>query len=246
MTHLIAGYPDLETSYQTAKALAENGAGILEIQFPFSDPSADGPTIQAACNLALESGFKVAQGFDLVTRLHAEFPTVPIFLMSYASLVFTPGVENFCQRSVAAGVRGLIIPDLSPGDDEGLYALGASMGLSIVPVIVPTITPRRLQQILELKPQHLYTAIRTGITGVDSEITPELLGFLDKLKTTGAQIMAGFGIVNSEQVRFIAPHVDYPVVGSALVRTVTRLAPQGPQAVYQAIGQQLRELNRGS
>ncbi len=166
MAHMIAGYPDRETSLETARALVAGGAALLEIQFPFSDPSADGPAIQAACTEALAAGFKVEEGWRLVETVRREFPAVPVFVMSYASIVVTKGVDAFAARAQQAGVTGLIIPDLAPGADEGLYAAGREHGLVIVPVIVPSVPKDRLEFILGLKPEWVYTAIRAGITGV--------------------------------------------------------------------------------
>ena len=105
MSHLVAGYPTEELSFTAARALVDGGADILEIQLPFSDPSADGPAIQGACTEVLKRGFRTADGLAFIARLHKEFPQVKIYLMSYGSLVYTPGVENFCERAAAAGVK---------------------------------------------------------------------------------------------------------------------------------------------
>ena len=103
MSHLVAGYPTDELSFTAARALVDGGADILEIQLPFSDPSADGPAIQGACTKVLQRGYKTADGLAFIARLHKEFPQVKIYLMSYGSLVYTPSVENFCKRAAAAG-----------------------------------------------------------------------------------------------------------------------------------------------
>jgi len=242
MAHLIAGYPDFETSLETARGLVAGGAAILEIQFPFSDPSADGPAIQAACTEALTSGFKVDDGWKLVETVKKEFPSVPVFVMSYASIVVTKGVEAFVIRAKEAGTAGLIIPDLAPGADEGLYAAGKKHGLAIVPVIVPSVPLSRLEAILASKPEWVYTAIRAGITGTHTTLTPALMGFLKTLNAR-TNVMAGFGIDGADQVRDLMGTVHTIVVGSALVRAVAAASKKGGKtAVRKDLETKVREL----
>lgn len=242
MAHMVAGYPDYDTSLETARALAAGGAALLEVQFPFSDPSADGPAIQAACTEALAAGFKVEHGWKLVETIRNEFPTVPVFLMSYASIVVTKGVDAFAARAKAAGVAGLIIPDLAPGADEGLYEAGKKHGLAIVPVIVPSVPDDRLEAVLAPKPEWVYTAIRAGITGVHTTLTPELKAFLSKLNAR-TKVLAGFGIDSAEQVRDLRESAHTVVVGSALVRAVAVASKEGGKtAVRRALESRVRDL----
>jgi tryptophan synthase alpha chain len=239
---MIAGYPDYDTSLETARGLVAGGASLLEIQFPFSDPSADGPAIQAACTEALVAGFRVDHGWKLVEAVRREFPAVPVFVMSYASIVVTKGVEAFCARAQAAGATGLIIPDLAPGADEGLFATGKRLGLSIVPVIVPSVPAQRLEFILSHDLEWVYTAIRAGITGSHTNLTPELLEFLRKLNSR-TKVMAGFGIDSAAQVRELTGKVHTIIVGSALVRAVAAAAKKGgKKAVRKDLEEKVREL----
>ncbi|MCQ2303346.1 MAG: tryptophan synthase subunit alpha, partial [Bacteroidales bacterium] len=122
MSHLIAGFPDGETSVAIADALVKGGASILEIQLAFSDPSADGPAIQTASTVALEKGYSTKQGLEIVKKIHDMHPDTPIYIMTYGSLAFTPGVENFVKMCKDAGVSACIIPDLPFDNDEGLTA----------------------------------------------------------------------------------------------------------------------------
>ena len=242
MAHMIAGYPDLETSLETARALVAGGASILEIQFPFSDPSADGPAIQAACTDALAAGFKVDQGWKLVETVRSEFPSIPVFVMSYASIVVTKGVDAFAARARLAGVAGLIIPDLAPGADEGLYAAGKKHGVAIVPVIVPSVPKDRLEAVLAPKPEWVYTAIRAGITGTHTTLTPELKAFLSALNAR-TKVMAGFGIDSAEQVRDLQSSAHTIIVGSALVKAVASAAKHGGKtAVRRELEAKVKEL----
>jgi tryptophan synthase alpha chain len=222
MCHLVAGYPDRDRAFAVCEALVEGGAAYLEIQFPFSDPASDGPAIQNACSRSLAAGFTVKEGFGLVERCARGFPSAPLFIMTYASLVVCPGVEAFLDRAKNAGASGLIVPDLPCGCDEGLYAAAEKTGLPAVPVVVPGISPRRLAAVLAPEPAWLYAALRTGITGSRTELGPENLAFLESLKGKGVKILAGFGISSKPQVDALAPHVQAVVVGSHFVRIIEK------------------------
>jgi len=245
MAHLVAGFPTLEDSLTVAKALADGGAAYLEIQFPFSDPSADGPAIQGACTEALSLGFKVDQGFAMVTTVRKLYPSLPIFIMSYGTLVFRRGVKEFCRLSKASGADGLIIPDLAPGSDEGLFAEGRAQRLKIVPVIVPTVPSQRLGEILSLEPEYVYTAIRAEITGSHSEISQDLKTFLKNLTSRKVKVLAGFGIDSRSQVESLATVCHSLVVGSAFVRIVHLKKDQGEKDLYQAIKEKTESLVHG-
>ena len=219
MCHLIAGYPGMEESYKIARTMAEAGSAYIEVQFPFSDPSADGPVIQAACTKAIEKGFTVKKGFELIKRISSEFDT-PVFIMSYSTIACRNGIESFIKRSKKAGAAGLIIPDLLPPDDEGLYKTAEEAGLPVMPVFPVSILPERLEIIKNLKAEYIYVALRRGITGRKTLISKDQIDFLDNLKNTGAKILAGFGISDRDQVDAVVPHVDAAIIGSALVRTI--------------------------
>ncbi|MBN2655493.1 MAG: tryptophan synthase subunit alpha [Spirochaetales bacterium] len=223
MTHLVAGYPDLEESRRAALAMVAGGASYLEVQFPFSDPIADGPLIQGACTDALNSGFSTDKGFDFLSSLTAE-TDVPVFLMTYANLLMAPGVEVFVGRAAKSGASGLIIPDLPYDYDEGLYKAGEMADIPVVPVVIPGIDEERLKAILAMKPPYIYTAVRKGITGARTTIEEETVRFLDRLSRSGAKVLAGFGIREKEQVDLLSRHVHGSVVGSALVEIIGRCA----------------------
>ncbi len=219
MTHLVAYYPDREGTLEVARALADGGTRYLEVQFPFSDPSVDGPVIQAACTRALEAGFRVAEGFALIREIR-RFARAPIFVMSYASLVFARGIERFLREAREAGALGVIIPDLPYDFDEGLFAQGHAQGLEVVAVVSPAIRGRRLAAVSGLPGGYLYAALRAGITGAATRIDEKNLSFLKQLQPCGKKILAGFGVTTPEQVNLIAPHVHAVVVGSTLIRSI--------------------------
>lgn len=227
MAHLVAAFPDWDTSLRVGEAMIDGGAGLLEVQFPFSDPTADGPWIQRACADALAAGFAVDDGFRLVDRL-ANRPDAPqVFVMVYANLAFRPGIEPFLARCRDAGARGVIVPDLPPDYDEGLYAAGRNLDLEVVPVVPVTARAERLRAVVESsRTGSLYTALRKGVTGGYTRISDESVRFLRDARALGVSVMAGFGISERAQVDALAPLVDTVIVGSAFIRALLE-APEG-------------------
>ncbi len=219
MTHLVAGYPTMDKSEEAALAMVRGGASFLEIQFPFSDPVADGPLIQAACSKAIENGFNLDNGFSMVKKLTGEID-IPVFIMTYANIAVAAGIDNFVKRSKAAGAAGLIIPDLPFDYDEGLFSAGEKYGISVVPVMVPSISDFRLKKIISMEPDFIYSAIRKGITGSTSSIDHNTISFLDKISSKGIRILGGFGIREKKQIQLLSTHIYCAVVGSALVEVI--------------------------
>jgi tryptophan synthase alpha chain len=219
MAHLVAYYPTEKASLDIAEALIKGGASFLEVQFPFSDPTADGATIQEACTVALASGFKVDKGFELIKRI-TKMTDTPVFIMSYCNLVVTRGIKEFLTDTKKAGARGLIVPDLPFDTDEGLYAEAKAMQLEVIPVVAPSISEKRLKAIAALNINYLYTALRKGITGVFTEIGKENIEFLNRCGAFGMKVLAGFGISSRAQVEKIAPLVHAVIVGSAFIREI--------------------------
>jgi tryptophan synthase alpha chain len=262
VTHFIAGYPSYQASLDVARALVAGGAFALEMQIPFSDPSADGPVIEEACRVALDNGFRVEDAWKLLRTIRFE-SDIPVFVMSYASLVFTPGVSNFVRAAREAGASGFIVPDLVPRSDEGLFAAAADAGVPAVPVIVPWIDDKRLDEILAEPIEWVYVALRSGITGTYTELGEEQEAFLKKLKRkcdglrprdkrppTGEdnrmpgksrpRVMAGFGIQDAEQVKAVTALADAAIVGSALVKAIGRAGSAGSGGAARALLEMLR------
>ena len=220
MSHLVAGYPTTDLALTAARALVKGGADILEIQLPFSDPSADGPAIQTACTKVLERGYKTIDGLNFISTIHNEFPDLTIYLMSYGSLVYTPGIEDFCKRTAQAGVKGMIIPDLPFDYDEGLTAACTKNGMINIPVAAPSMAPERLDKLANAGFPYIYAALRTGITGTNTKIDESTLSFLKKVSAGGSKVYGGFGISNGEQAKALASSVEAIVAGSVFVRLI--------------------------
>jgi tryptophan synthase alpha chain len=241
MAHMVAHYPHRAASAAVAKALQDGGCAYLEIQFPFSDPTADGPDIQAACTAALEAGFTINEGFRLVEEIHRA-SAVPIFLMSYANLLFTHGMERFLARCSECGIAGVIVPDLPPDYDEGLFDAAKRHGLSAVPVVSPSMREERLRRVGSLAPRYIYATLRTGTTGRTTHIDQAGVSFLQSLRAVSAEarILGGFGVSTASQVEEVMPYVHAVVVGSALVRE----AAKGGDP-YPAVLRKMKELMAG-
>ncbi|HPY52921.1 MAG TPA: tryptophan synthase subunit alpha [Treponemataceae bacterium] len=222
MAHQIALYPNKEAALLYAQALVEGGAEILEIQIPFSDPSADGPLIQEACAQTIAAGVRVKDCFAFIKSIHEAFPKLCIYLMSYASILVSYGLESFVLESKAVGVSGFIVPDLPFDSNEGLIDFAEAQGLLYIPVITTSMSEERLERILACGFTLVYCAIRKGITGSKTEIADETIVFLDGLKNRGIKVLAGFGIVEKSQAELLGPHVEAIVAGSVFVEIMQK------------------------
>ena len=219
MAHLVACYPDEKTSLLIAKSLVEGGADILEVQLPFSDPNADGSLIQNACSKMLETGKTVQDGLNFIQKIHQSFPNVKIALMSYGSLVFTPGVENFCQRAKNAGVDYMIIPDLPFDCDEGLSASCKKNSMINVPVAAPDMSEQRFTKMMSMDFPVIYAVLRSGITGTATKVDEKTISFLKRFRgDKKVEVYGGFGIQGAEQASAISPYVDGVVAGSVFLK----------------------------
>lgn len=241
MSHLVAGFPTDELAMTAARALVAGGADILEIQLPFSDPSADGPAIQDACTKVLARNYKTADGLKFIENLHKEFPEVSIYIMSYGSLIYTPGVEAFCKKAAAVGVKGMIIPDLPFDHDEGLTKACKENGMVNIPVAAPTMAPERLDKLAKAGFPYIYAALRAGITGTQTTIDDATIKFLDAVKSGGSKVYGGFGISTGEQSKVLAPIVEAIVAGSAFVRIISENSDD-PQKLFDAVKNKALEL----
>lgn len=241
MSHLVAGYPTDELAFAAASAMVKGGADILEIQLAFSDPSADGPAIQKASTEVLSRNYRVRDGLAFIAKLHGAFPHTTIYLMSYGSLVYTPGVENFCKAASEAGVRGMIIPDLPFDCDEGLTLACKKYGMENIPVASPSMSAERLSKMAHAGFEHIYASLRVGITGTATVIDSDTLTFLKKVREGGSKVYGGFGISTGEQSKALADSVDGIVAGSVFVRLIEKNAAD-KKTLVEAVEAKAREL----
>jgi tryptophan synthase alpha chain len=215
---LTAGDPDPETSLTLFRSLAAAGADLIEIGMPFSDPMADGPTIQAAGQRALKAGVTLTKTLAMVRTLRAEDPDTPYVLMGYYNPIYRYGAAAFARDAVAAGVDGAIVVDLPPEEDAELAKPAREAGLSMVRLATPTSDERRLPAIVDGAGGFIYYVAITGITGTRSADAASIHAAVARLRRfTALPIVVGFGIKTPAQAAEVAQAADAAVVASALI-----------------------------
>lgn len=214
-----AGHPSLEAFGETLGALA-GAADVVEVGVPFSDPMADGPTIQRASQAALGRGVTLRW---IIERVGAVRPDAPVVLMSYLNPLLAYGFEALARDAEAAGVCGFIIPDLPLEEAEDIDATFAARGLALIPLVSPVTADRRLERIATAARGFVYAVTVTGITGGRTGTDDGLTSYLARLRDASpVPVMAGFGIRQHEQVAALAPHVDGVIVGTAVIEALER------------------------
>jgi tryptophan synthase alpha chain len=217
----MAGDPDLAASERILHALPGSGVDIIELGMPFSDPTADGPVIQAAGVRALASGVHTRDILAMVRRFRAAHPEVPLVLMGYYNPILRYGPEHFAQDAAAAGVDALIVVDLPPEEEEELRAPMRASGLDLVRLIAPTTDDARLETLLASASGFVYTIAVKGITGTHSAEEGELRARIEHIRSkTALPVVAGFGIRTPQQAAALAGVADGVVIGSAIVERI--------------------------
>jgi tryptophan synthase alpha chain len=241
MPFLTAGDPDLAATARFARILTGHGADLLEIGFPYSDPIADGPVVQASYTRALDRGVRVEDIFTSVR--HFAVKETPLAAMVSYSLIHRRGPEAFLERAASAGFSGAIVPDLPFEESEPLCRLAADRDFKLIQLVTPT-TPRdRARDIARRSTGFLYCVSVTGITGERDRLPAELLDQLAWLRRqTDLPLCVGFGISRPEHVRTLREVADGVIVGSAIVRQVERAGSQSLDAVGTAIGELAQSL----
>ncbi len=244
VSYMMVGYPDYETSMEAFRTLLREGTDILEIGFPFSDPVADGPTIQTAHEVALRNGIRSKHVFDLSQKLREDFPEKPFLLMTYYNPIFRMGLENFCKRAKGSGIDGFIVPDLPPEEGGELKKACEDLGLSVVFLASPTSTEKRLRLICESSDHMVYFVSLTGTTGAREELPIQRLRESLKLYRSVCKkpVVVGFGISKPEQAREIAGSSDGIVVGSHFVKLIGDKDLDGLSKSVKAIKQAIEGL----
>jgi tryptophan synthase alpha chain len=218
VTFIMAGDPDTETSLAIAKALPKAGADVIEIGMPFTDPMADGPSIQASGLRALKAGARMTKTLAMVRDFRAGDGETPIVLMGYYNPIYIYGVDKFLADAKAAGVDGLIVVDLPPEEDKELCLPALKAGLNFIRLATPTTDDKRLPVVLTNTSGFVYYVSITGITGAAAPDAAKVSGAVARIKRhTKLPVAVGFGVRTAEQARAIAEGADGVVVGSALV-----------------------------
>ncbi len=224
IVYLTVGFPSVSLLPDLVKVLVDEGVDLIELGVPFSDPLADGPTIQAASNWALRKGVTPRLVLKLVSQLRRAGQDVPIALMTYYNPVFRYGLRNFCRDASAGGVDGLIVPDLPPEEAEDLLHASRPVELDTIFLAAPTSPPDRLKKIARISKGFIYYVNLTGVTGARDSFQYHLAPVKHLKRITNLPVCAGFGISTPHQVSTVleASGVDGVIIGSALLDAIGR------------------------
>jgi tryptophan synthase alpha chain len=226
VAYVMAGDPDYETSLEIVKALPGAGVDIIELGMPFTDPMADGPTIQLAGQRALDGGQTLEKTLQIARELRKDNDTTPIVMMGYYNPIYSRGVDRFLVDAKAAGIDGLIVVDLPPEEDDELCIPAQKAGLNFIRLATPTTDDKRLPKVLQNTSGFVYYVSITGITGAAAAEAADVAPEVARIKSqTDLPVIVGFGIRTPETSREIASVADGCVVGSAIVGKLAEGAP---------------------
>ena len=230
MPYYTLGYPDRESSLDVVEAIAPH-SDLLELGVPFSDPLADGPTIQRSTQQALEAGTTTAGCLDMVGVLRARGVQTPAMLMGYYNPILAYGEERYVRDAADAGVDGFIVPDLPPEEAGTLEAACREAGLALIHFLAPTSSPRRIEQVVARARGFIYMVSLTGVTGMGTGPARGLAGFVENVRARArVPVAVGFGITTPAQAAAVAAYADGVIVGSALIRAVNEAGDDRPGA----------------
>jgi tryptophan synthase alpha chain len=227
---ITAGDPDLDTTIAALRLLDRNGADLIELGIPYSDPLADGPVIQAAATRALQKGTTLAKVLEVVKTVSPELRS-PIILFSYYNPILNLGVEQFLRQIYDAGARGLVVPDLPLEESHVILEPAAKIGIEVILLVAPTSPPERLEAIAAKSQGFIYVVSTTGVTGVRTEVAKNVKTMIEGLRRiTDKPIAVGFGISQAAHAHQVIDWgADAAIVGSAMVRRLAE--PEGLAAI---------------
>lgn len=238
MPYFTLGYPDEATSLAIVCAIAAAGADLIELGVPFSDPLADGPTIQRSTQVALEKGMTLGRCLVCTRRLREKGVSQPLLLMGYINPILAYGISRFAADAGEAGASGLIVPDLPPEEAGELAAACKRHGLALVHLLAPTSTPERIAAVATATTGFLYLVSVAGVTGARTALPQDLGGFIERVKQSAPHradaalrpLAVGFGVSTPEQARAVGRMADGVIVGSAVITAATGAADPAASA----------------
>lgn len=227
---ITCGYPNIETTEAIVREMVKNGADLIELGIPFSDPTAEGPVIEAASLRALENGTTSDSVFEMVQRLREDI-SIPLVFMTYANVVFSYGSERFISKCREVGIDGLILPDI-PFEEKGEFSdFCEKYDVDLISLIAPT-SDDRIEKIAKDAKGFIYIVSSLGVTGERKSIKTDIRAIIDKIKkNTAVPCAVGFGISTSEQAREMAEEADGVIVGSAVVKLAGEFGINSPSHI---------------
>ena len=224
---LTVGYPDVAATKELASAILDAGADVLELGVPFSDPLAEGTTVQRASHAALASGVTMGACLDVCRTVRQGNPLAPLLLMGYYNPILSRGLDRFADEVAAAGADGLIVIDLPPEEARPLLEVCQPKGVDLIFLLAPTSTARRVEEVSRVASGFIYCVSVTGVTGARASLPSDLPDFLSRVRAhTDLPLAVGFGVSSAEHVRSIGEHAQAAVVGSALINAIEEGEPE--------------------
>jgi len=221
VTYITSGFPSLEITKKLIPTLVRNGADIIELGIPFSDPLADGPVIQESTNIALENGVTIDDCLNIVAAVRKDIPDTPLILMGYYNPIFNYGISAFASKCSSVGVDGLIVVDLPWEEIAPLQSACLECDIHIIPLLAPTSAEDRIADTLTIGSGFIYCVSVNGVTGSRQDVSNRGLELIHRVKShTSLPLAVGFGISSREHVLEVCNEADAAVVGSALIRTM--------------------------
>jgi tryptophan synthase alpha chain len=218
VAYVTVGYPDISATLEIVPLLASSGCDIVELGIPFSDPLADGTTIQKASFCALENGVTPQLCLEVAEELSRKV-NIPLVFMTYYNLVFSYGLEKFLSACASSGISGLIIPDLPPEEGSELETATKRKGLDLIYLLAPTSTEERSRLVAERSQGFIYLVSVTGVTGAREKLPVDLTSFVGRVKKLATQpLCVGFGISTPEQAKWVAQIADGVIIGSRIIQ----------------------------
>lgn len=218
--YITVGYPDLSATLKVAELLEENGADIIELGIPFSDPMADGVTIQDSSYQALLKGINTDSCLEAARKIRQK-SKVPLVFMTYFNPINAYGIEKFCRACAGVGVDGLIVPDLPPEEGAGLQSAAADQGLDMIYLLAPTSTQERIETVARLSRGYVYLVSVAGVTGARQSVPADLKSFVTRVRrSTSLPLCVGFGISTAEQAGEVAKIADGVIIGSKMIQLI--------------------------
>lgn len=246
ITFVTGGDPDFETSNKIIEHLAISGADMIEIGMPFSDPMADGPTIQLSSLRAIKKGINLNKIFNICKTFRKKNNITPLILMGYYNVVYHFGIDKFIQSCVSSGVDGLIIVDLQPEEDSELLYKIQSKNIDLIRLVTPTTNKDRLTTILKNATGFLYYVTITGITGQHSANLKTLRKSIQQVKKSSSlPVVAGFGIKNAAQVKEVCSFSDGVVIGSSIVKIIEENLENNKDSILLSISNFVKNIKKG-
>lgn len=224
---IVAGDPDLETTKDLIMEIAERGADLMELGIPFSDPVADGVTIQASAERALRNKYTVGDVLETVAEIRISGCEMPVILFSYYNPILQFGLRKFAENAAESGIDGILITDLIPEEADEFHKILTEKKLSLIMLAAPTSSDERLKKICDKASGFVYAVSRAGVTGARNELSKDAKNLVKRIrKFTDLPVAVGFGISNFQLVEETQKYADAAVVGSAIVAEIIKLAPE--------------------